>query len=84
MFCCMNKLCHYSSVSLLGTREESGEKRGRRVREVVLLTDDRNLRVKALASELPTRDLPSFVQWAGLSCDNTISAVRRYSDILTV
>ncbi|KOB75803.1 putative Telomerase-binding protein EST1A [Operophtera brumata] len=27
---------------------------------------DRNLRVKALAAELPTRDLPSFVQWAGL------------------
>lgn len=41
----------------------------RRVREVVLLTDDRNLRVKALAAELPTRDLPSFVQWAGLSRD---------------
>lgn len=39
----------------------------RRVREVVLLTDDRNLRVKALAAELPTRDLPSFIQWAGIS-----------------
>ncbi|XP_049867626.1 telomerase-binding protein EST1A isoform X2 [Pectinophora gossypiella] len=43
----------------------------RRVREVVLLTDDRNLRVKALAAELPARDLPSFVQWAGLDATNT-------------
>lgn len=41
----------------------------KRVREVVLLTDDRNLRVKALAAELPARDLPSFVQWAGLAQD---------------
>ncbi|CAH2073901.1 unnamed protein product, partial [Iphiclides podalirius] len=57
-----------------GTQEESGESpKGRRVREVVLLTDDRNLRVKALAADLPTRDLPSFVQWAGLSCDDTAS-----------
>ncbi|GBP48120.1 hypothetical protein EVAR_74625_1 [Eumeta japonica] len=38
----------------------------RRVREVVLLTDDRNLRVKALAAELPARDLPAFLQWAAL------------------
>ncbi|XP_050345669.1 telomerase-binding protein EST1A [Nymphalis io] len=40
-----------------------------RLREVVLLTDDRNLRVKALAAELPARDLPSFVHWAGLHPD---------------
>ncbi|XP_022819542.1 telomerase-binding protein EST1A isoform X3 [Spodoptera litura] len=45
----------------------------RRVREVVLLTDDRNLRVKALAAELPTRDLPSFVHWAGLIKDDAAS-----------
>lgn len=36
------------------------------VREVVLLTDDRNLRVKALAAEMPARDLPAFLQWASL------------------
>ncbi|CAH0406478.1 unnamed protein product [Chilo suppressalis] len=42
----------------------------RRVREVVLLTDDRNLRVKALAAEMPARDLPSFVHWAGITPDN--------------
>ncbi|CAG4989658.1 unnamed protein product [Parnassius apollo] len=56
-------------------QDESGEssKCVRQVCEVVLLTDDRNLRVKALAAELPTRDLPSFVQWAGISCDETAS-----------
>ncbi|XP_047988294.1 telomerase-binding protein EST1A [Leguminivora glycinivorella] len=48
--------------------EESG---GRLVWEVVLLTDDRNLRVKALAAELPARDLPSFVSWAGLTPQNS-------------
>uniref|UniRef100_A0A1Y1L3P3 PIN domain-containing protein n=2 Tax=Photinus pyralis TaxID=7054 RepID=A0A1Y1L3P3_PHOPY len=35
-------------------------------REVVLLTEDRNLRVKALARDLPVRELPDFLQWAGL------------------
>lgn len=40
---------------------------GRSVRCVVLVTDDRNLRVKALAADLPARDLPSFVRWAGLA-----------------
>lgn len=29
---------------------------------VVLLTDDRNLRVKALANSLPVRDLPEFMK----------------------
>lgn len=35
-------------------------------REIVLLTDDRNLRVKALARDVPVSDLPDFMQWAGL------------------
>ncbi|KAL0115477.1 hypothetical protein PUN28_010771 [Cardiocondyla obscurior] len=35
-------------------------------REVVLLTDDRNLRVKALARDVPVREVPDFMQWAGL------------------
>ncbi|KAF5269666.1 hypothetical protein FQA39_LY08589 [Lamprigera yunnana] len=35
-------------------------------REVVLLTEDRNLRVKALARDLPVRELSDFLQWAGL------------------
>ncbi|CAB1333253.1 unnamed protein product [Coregonus sp. 'balchen'] len=33
-------------------------------REVVLLTDDRNLRVKALTRNVPVRDIPSFLTWA--------------------
>lgn len=42
-----------------------GEPR-RLYREVVLLTEDRNLRVKALARDVPVRELPGFMQWAGL------------------
>ncbi|XP_075969615.1 smg6 nonsense mediated mRNA decay factor isoform X2 [Anticarsia gemmatalis] len=62
---------HADSVADADSRGDDGrEAKGRRVREVVLLTDDRNLRVKALAAELPTRDLPSFVHWAGLSRDD--------------
>ncbi|XP_038215946.1 telomerase-binding protein EST1A [Zerene cesonia] len=52
-----------------GAGGAGGAARARRVCEVVLLTDDRNLRVKALAAELPARDLPSFVQWAGVTSD---------------
>ncbi|XP_047660699.1 telomerase-binding protein EST1A [Tachysurus fulvidraco] len=33
-------------------------------REVVLLTDDRNLRVKALTRNVPVRDIPGFLSWA--------------------
>ncbi|KAM8976872.1 telomerase-binding protein EST1A isoform 2-T2 [Pelodytes ibericus] len=36
----------------------------RKRREVVLLTDDRNLRVKALTHHVPVRDIPSFLKWA--------------------
>ncbi|XP_013186546.1 telomerase-binding protein EST1A isoform X2 [Amyelois transitella] len=55
-------------------REEAGDPARcvKRVCEVVLLTDDRNLRVKALAAELPARDLPSFMQWAGLTHDTNL------------
>ncbi|PSN43516.1 Telomerase-binding protein EST1A [Blattella germanica] len=42
-----------------------GEPR-RLYREVVLLTEDRNLRVKALARHVPVREVPDFMQWAGL------------------
>lgn len=47
-----------------GDSETSGPRRI--YREVVLLTDDRNLRVKALARDVPVRELPDFLQWAGL------------------
>ncbi|XP_037091190.1 telomerase-binding protein EST1A-like [Pollicipes pollicipes] len=33
-------------------------------REVVLLTDDRNLRLKALSFDVPTRTVPDFLAWA--------------------
>ncbi|XP_043215945.1 telomerase-binding protein EST1A-like [Amphibalanus amphitrite] len=33
-------------------------------REVVLLTDDRNLRLKALSMDVPTRTVPDFLSWA--------------------
>lgn len=68
------------SCNVTDSRGDDGReapKVARRVREVVLLTDDRNLRVKALAAELPTRDLPSFVHWAGLVKDD--AAVRLHS-----
>ncbi|KAK0159486.1 hypothetical protein PV327_011069 [Microctonus hyperodae] len=43
------------------------EGRPRRLRrDVVLLTEDRNLRVKALARDVPVREVPDFMQWAGL------------------
>ncbi|XP_017770656.1 PREDICTED: telomerase-binding protein EST1A isoform X2 [Nicrophorus vespilloides] len=35
-------------------------------REVVLLTEDRNLRVKALARDVPVQEVPKFLEWAGL------------------
>lgn len=35
-------------------------------REVVLLTDDRNLRVKALTRNVPVRDIPAFLSWANV------------------
>ena len=35
-------------------------------REVVLLTTDRNLRVKALSRDVPVRELVDFIRWAGL------------------
>ncbi|XP_070165701.1 telomerase-binding protein EST1A isoform X4 [Polyergus mexicanus] len=42
---------------------EEGQPRRLR-REVVLLTEDRNLRVKALARDVPVREVPDFMQWA--------------------
>ncbi|XP_021694561.1 uncharacterized protein LOC5579825 isoform X4 [Aedes aegypti] len=50
-------------------RDHVEEKRGEVryiFRDVVLLTTDRNLRVKALSSDLPVRELPDFIKWAGL------------------
>ncbi|RWS15315.1 telomerase-binding protein EST1A-like protein [Dinothrombium tinctorium] len=35
-------------------------------RETVLLTEDRNLRVKALSQNVPVKSLPVFLQWANI------------------
>lgn len=48
-----------SPCSLMPTEEPI-----RLLREVVLLTDDRNLRVKALTRNVPVRDIPAFLMWA--------------------
>ncbi|XP_012273002.1 telomerase-binding protein EST1A isoform X2 [Orussus abietinus] len=56
-------LCRASSKDQPSTEE--GQPRRLR-REVVLLTEDRNLRVKALARDVPVREVPDFMQWAGL------------------
>ncbi|XP_015592692.1 telomerase-binding protein EST1A isoform X2 [Cephus cinctus] len=57
-------LCRAGSCKDQATAEEGQPKRLRR--EVVLLTEDRNLRVKALARDVPVREVPDFMQWAGL------------------
>ncbi|XP_020710640.2 telomerase-binding protein EST1A isoform X1 [Athalia rosae] len=56
-------LCRTNSKEQSNTEE--GQPRRLR-REVVLLTEDRNLRVKALARDVPVREVPDFIQWAGL------------------
>jgi protein SMG6 len=35
-------------------------------REAILLTDDRNLRVKALVHNVPVKSLPVFIKWANI------------------
>lgn len=45
-------------------------------REVVLLTDDRNLRVKALTRHVPVRDIPAFLKWAKVGWSSHMSKGR--------
>lgn len=42
-------------------------------REVVLLTDDRNLRVKSLSRDVPVRDLPAFLAWSSSAAAATVA-----------
>eukprot|EP00063_Salmo_salar_P078948 XP_014053783.1 PREDICTED: telomerase-binding protein EST1A [Salmo salar] len=58
--CCLH-YCKDEAKSLMPAQTD-GPVRLRR--EVVLLTDDRNLRVKALTRNVPVRDIPSFLTWA--------------------
>lgn len=55
-------MSNFASLSRL-----SADQPMRVMREVVLLTSDRNLRLKALSVNIPVRPLQSFVQWANLS-----------------
>ncbi|KAI4496928.1 hypothetical protein M0804_000738 [Polistes exclamans] len=57
-------LCR-TGIKELNNPEENHQPR-RLKREVVLLTEDRNLRVKALARDVPVREVPDFMEWAGL------------------
>lgn len=59
----LDKKISGNPVSFISTEE--GQPRRLR-REVVLLTEDRNLRVKALARDVPVREVPDFMQWAVL------------------
>jgi len=56
--CCLNLIRDKAS-------EEEKQVDGIRYlrRDVVLLTDDRNLRVKCLSRDVPVRDLPAFLTW---------------------
>lgn len=58
----------------------------RLIREVVLLTDDRNLRVKALTRNVPVRDIPAFLIWAkvGWTADLTYCCTNQSSSTTTV
>ncbi|XP_042892814.1 telomerase-binding protein EST1A-like [Penaeus japonicus] len=58
--CCV----HFCSDSTQRRPIKAGVRR--LYREVVLLTEDRNLRVKAHARDVPVRDLLDFAQWAGV------------------
>nr|XP_034797140.2 telomerase-binding protein EST1A isoform X3 [Pan paniscus] len=58
--CCL----HYCKDKAKDFMPASKEEPIRLLREVVLLTDDRNLRVKALTRNVPVRDIPAFLTWA--------------------
>ncbi|KAK7028019.1 Smg-6, nonsense mediated mRNA decay factor [Halocaridina rubra] len=58
--CCV----HFCSDSTQRRPIKAGVRR--LYREVVLLTEDRNLRVKAHARDVPVRNLLDFSRWAGV------------------
>lgn len=60
----LNKKKKFGGIPSFAPAEEGQPRRLRR--EVVLLTEDRNLRVKALARDVPVREVPDFMQWAVL------------------
>uniref|UniRef100_A0A8C8S5U9 Telomerase-binding protein EST1A n=1 Tax=Pelusios castaneus TaxID=367368 RepID=A0A8C8S5U9_9SAUR len=58
--CCLH-YCNDKAKHFMPTNKDDPI---RLLREVVLLTDDRNLRVKALTRNVPVRDIPTFLKWA--------------------
>ncbi|XP_074869701.1 telomerase-binding protein EST1A isoform X2 [Carettochelys insculpta] len=58
--CCLH-YCNDKAKDFMPTKKDDPI---RLLREVVLLTDDRNLRVKALTRNVPVRDIPTFLNWA--------------------
>ncbi|KAL7976062.1 hypothetical protein Chor_009740 [Crotalus horridus] len=58
--CCLH-YCNDRAKDFMPARKDDPI---RLLREVVLLTDDRNLRVKALTRNVPVRDIPTFLRWA--------------------
>ncbi|XP_030078072.1 telomerase-binding protein EST1A [Microcaecilia unicolor] len=58
--CCLHYCKDKAKDFMPSTKDEPIRLR----REVVLLTDDRNLRVKALTHHVPVRDIAAFLKWA--------------------
>lgn len=61
--CCL-RLCKDHTEHLLPREPDAPVKL---YRETVLITEDRNLCVKALTHHVPVRDLPAFLRWANIS-----------------
>ncbi|KAM4699419.1 telomerase-binding protein EST1A [Discoglossus pictus] len=58
--CCLH-YCKDNAKEFMSARKDDPI---RLRRQVVLLTDDRNLRIKALTRHVPVRDIPAFLKWA--------------------
>ncbi|VDD80285.1 unnamed protein product [Mesocestoides corti] len=63
---CKEALAQMSAEGQLLSTADSENQPMRVVREVVLLTSDRNLRLKALSLNIPARPLRPFVEWSCL------------------
>lgn len=61
----MTSVWFYSFNQIIDALMISGGRR-KLYRDVVLLTDDRSLRLKAISKDMPVRTLPDFIKWAGL------------------
>ncbi|XP_067938253.1 telomerase-binding protein EST1A-like [Watersipora subatra] len=62
--CCL----HYCQDNARDFMPKDRHQAIRLYREVVLVTDDRNLRLKAHTRNVPVKDLVQFMEWAGIYC----------------